>query len=98
MPYKTIVLAMLEERPRLRAALKRYRQLLPTLELYAEELKISHETWKTRLRQAKETSGPAQIASEALELAIAELAERLPAELDEAMLGDSTAPPPSSDG
>jgi hypothetical protein len=41
MPYKTIVLAMLDDRPCLRAALERYRQLLPSLELYAEEPAIS---------------------------------------------------------
>jgi hypothetical protein len=81
MHYKTIVLELLEGRPRLRERLQKYRQLLPTLEFYAGELKTGHEAWKERL--ASPTSDPAQIASEAMERAVAELESRLPKESNE---------------
>jgi hypothetical protein len=54
------------------------RRLLPTLETCARELKASHETWKETLAQAKPGSDQSQIASEALEMALRELEDRLP--------------------
>jgi hypothetical protein len=60
--------------------LRRSRKLLPTLEFYASELKDSHEDWKDRLLQAKPDSDPSQIASEAMELALKDLEDRLPFE------------------
>jgi hypothetical protein len=94
MLYKTIVLQLLEDHPQLRDRFQKYHQMLPTLEFYAETLKTGHETWTERLLQARPESDPTQIASEAMELAIAGLEARLPAEsraddetlfLDEAM-------------
>ena len=41
------------------------------MDAYATELKASHEAWKEQLSQARPGSDPSQIASEALELAIA---------------------------
>ena len=58
--------------------LRKDRKLLPTLELYARELKTSHEAWKETLVQARPGSDPSQIASEALEMALKELEDRLP--------------------
>ena len=46
MQYKTIVLELLQQRPEMHDQLRRNRMLLPTLELYASELKTSHEAWK----------------------------------------------------
>ena len=46
--------------------------------LYARELKTSHEAWKETLSQARPGSDPSQIASEALEMALKELEDRLP--------------------
>jgi hypothetical protein len=80
MHYKTMVLEMLEDRPRLKERLQRERQLLLTMERYAEELKLGHEAWKTRLSHAQPYSSPLQIASGALELALHDLAARLPSE------------------
>ncbi len=80
MHYKTIVLNLLEDRPRLMRRLKRDRQLLATLETYALELKTSHETWRQELFKTKPGSAPEQLASEALELALADLQDRLPSE------------------
>ena len=80
MHYKTIILEMLEQRPKMREELRQSRKLLPTLEFYASELKDSHEDWKDRLLQAKPDSDPSQIASEAMELALKDLEDRLPSE------------------
>jgi hypothetical protein len=80
MHYKTIILEMLEQRPRMREELRQSRKLLPTLEFYASELKESHEDWKDRLLQAKPDSDPSQITSEAMELALKDLEDRLPSE------------------
>ena len=80
MQYKTIILELLEQRPQIRQELRRSRKLLPTLEFYASELKESHEDWKDRLLQAKPDSDPSQIASEAMELALKDMEDRLPSE------------------
>ena len=80
MHYKTIVLEMLEQRPRMREELRQSRKLLPTLEFYASELKHSHDDWKDRLLEAKPDSDPSQIASQAMELALKDLQDHLPSE------------------
>ncbi len=77
MQYKTITLALLQQRPQLHQQLREERKLLPTLEQYAQELKTSHETWTDYLWRTKPAS-PRQIASEALEMAVRELEDRLP--------------------
>jgi hypothetical protein len=94
MHYKTIVLELLKQRPRMQERLRKSRKLLPTMEQHARELKTSHEAWKELLTQMRPGSDPSQIASEALEMALKELEDRLPAEshghenqvLDAAML------------
>jgi hypothetical protein len=78
MQYKTIILELLQQRPEMHEQLRKERKLLPALELYAKELKTSHEAWKEVLTQAKPESDPSQIASEALEMALKDLEERLP--------------------
>jgi hypothetical protein len=78
MLYKTIVLELLQERPELYEELRSSKRLLPALDAYSASLKASHDAWKGRLGMAKPGSDPAQIASEALELAIEELQDRLP--------------------
>jgi hypothetical protein len=80
MHYKTIIMELLEQRPRIREELRQSRKLLPTLEFYASELKDSHEDWKDRLLRAKADSDPSQIASEAMELALKDLEDHLPSE------------------
>jgi hypothetical protein len=87
MQYKTIVLELLEDRPQFKQRLQRERRLLLTLEMYAEELKARHEAWKTRLSHSKAEASPLQIVSEALELALDELIQRLP---DESNVDDET--------
>ena len=78
MQYKTIGLEMLKDRKELHEQLRLTRRLLPTMERCARELKASHEHWKATLAAQQPVSDPAQIASEALELALKELEDRLP--------------------
>ena len=78
MQYKTMVLALLQQRPEIHDPLRKNRTLLATMERLASELKDSHEAWKDSLSQARPGSDPSQIASEALELALKDLEDRLP--------------------
>lgn len=78
MLYKTIILELLQQRPEMHEQLRKERNLLPTMEIYAKELKESHEAWKEVLSQAKPGSDQSQTASEALEMALKELEDRLP--------------------
>ena len=77
MQYKTIILELLQQRPEMHDQLRKNRKLLPTLEIYAHELKTSHQTWAEVLSQAKPGSDPSQIASEAQEMALKEMEEHL---------------------
>lgn len=79
MQYKTIVLSLLEQRPALYTRLRRQRRLLEALELYSADLKTRHEGWKTRLGRDAPESDDAQLSAEALEIALKELQEHLPA-------------------
>jgi hypothetical protein len=67
MQYKTITLALLEAHP----------ALLLTTDRLAIDLKTSHHSWMDRLRIGNRPGTPEQIASEALELAIEEIRNRL---------------------
>jgi hypothetical protein len=80
MQYKTIVLEMLKERTELYERLRQERKLLTTMERSARELKASHEAWKEQLRQERPGSEASQISSEAFEMALHELEDRLPPE------------------
>ena len=87
MQYKTIVLELLMQRPQMHDQLRQERKLLTTLEVYAKELKQSHEAWKEQLALAKPGSEASQISSEAFEMALKELEDRLPpaSQTDEAL-------------
>jgi hypothetical protein len=78
MQYKTIVHELLQQRTELHEQLRLTRRLKPTLETCARQLKASHQIWKERLSQTRPGSDPSQIASEALEMALKELEDRLP--------------------
>lgn len=80
MHYKTIICELLQQRPEMHEQLRKERKLLTVLENYAQELKASHEGWKNLLTQMRPGSDPSQISSEALEIAVKELEDRLPAE------------------
>jgi hypothetical protein len=93
MRYKTMVLELLQQCPVTYDRLRIHRTLLPTLEDMARELKDRHETWKEFLAQAKPGRDASQIASEALEIALKELTDRLPSEFP-----PDESEPPSLDG
>src|SRR5438105_6985955 len=78
MQYKTIILEHLQQRPQMHEQLRKERKLLTTLEFYAKELKTSHQAWEETLGQQRPGSDQSQIRSEALELALKELEDRLP--------------------
>ena len=80
MHYKTIIFELLQQRTEMYEQLRKKRELLPTVELYAQELKTSHEAWKERLLALMPSSDQSQIATEAMEMALLELEIRLPHE------------------
>jgi hypothetical protein len=77
MQYKTIALELIQEQPALYEQLRSSKRLLPAMDAYALELKNSHEAWKDQLGQTNPASDPRQVASEALELAMEDLRDRL---------------------
>ena len=79
MLYKTIALGLLEENPKLHQELCARGTLLQTMEHYAGELKTRHDYWKNALHQSQPGSDPLQISSKALELALQDLRDALPA-------------------
>ncbi len=81
MLYKTMVLEILKDRPHYYEQLRQQRMVLKTMEMYALELKESHEAWKEQLAQANPDSSEMLIASQALEIALKELENRLPSAL-----------------
>jgi hypothetical protein len=80
MQYKTIVMEMLQNRPELHEQLRRERKLLTTIEAYAKELKTVHAAFQEQLQQARPGSNPSLTSSEAFEMALKELEDRLPSE------------------
>ena len=78
MNYKTITLGLLQERPELYERLRSSKRLLTAMDVYAGELKVSHEHWKDQLGRSSRECDPRQIASQAMELAIEDLQARLP--------------------
>ena len=80
MQYKTIILQYLRQRPKIHNQLKSDRTLLPTLDLWASELKTNHEAWKKQLSQENPGKDPSQLARQALEIALQEWINSLPPE------------------
>lgn len=78
MRYKTMVLELFQDRPRLHKKLRQEKMLLETMELYASELKALHEGWKLHLSETKPGSDESQIESMTLEYALKELEDSLP--------------------
>ncbi len=61
MLYKTIVLALLQNRPQLHEQLSRQKLLLATMNQLAIDLKQSHEAWTERLSEARPDSARARL-------------------------------------
>jgi len=77
MLYKTIIQGLLEQNPLLHERLRRERAMLTAIDHYSMELKRIHETEMDRLFIARPDSEETQIASEAMEIAVLEMEERL---------------------
>lgn len=77
MQYKTIVMEMLEFRTQIKERLAQEENLLEALDRLALELKTLHEAYKEQIGQSRADSHPVQISSEALEMALQELEDRL---------------------
>jgi hypothetical protein len=80
MQYKTIVLELLQQQTELHEQLRLTRRLFPTMEALAKDLRARHETWKQELLAIHPNSEPAQISSEAMEMALSELEKHLHSE------------------
>jgi hypothetical protein len=80
MQYKTIALELLKQRPKLYRQLCLERKAMEAMETCALWLKANHDAWKEQLAQARPTAHPAQIANEAMELALKDLEDSLPHE------------------
>lgn len=80
MQYQPIVQGLLEQQTELHEKLRLARRLLPTIKAYARELKASHEEWTETLSAARPDSNPMQLESEALEIAVKEMEDRLESE------------------
>lgn len=83
MQYKTIVLALIQERPGLYEQLRSSKRLLPAMDAYAIELRDSHLAWQAEILKQRPGCDPSQAASEALEMAIEAFQKRLPCESEE---------------
>jgi hypothetical protein len=80
MHYKTIVLELLQQYPRLHRNLQSRRTLLQALDHYASTLQDRHDHWTHILGQKHPGRAPAQLSSQALELALQDLRDSLPSE------------------
>jgi len=79
MPYKTMVLELLQQLPEVHEQLRQQRMVLAALEFYASELKSLHQAWTQHLTETSPDSNPSQTANQALEFALGELEDYLPA-------------------
>ena len=79
MQYKTIMMELLEQSPALNSQLKKNHQLLATIEAMARELKRNHERIIGELTDRQLDGGSSGISSQAMEIAVAEMQERLAA-------------------
>ncbi|MCC7290429.1 MAG: hypothetical protein IT449_00035 [Phycisphaerales bacterium] len=79
MQYKTIILELLQQRPRLHDQLRSRRELLAVTESYARMLKTRHEAWMGKLAESKPLMHPANRSSAAMEIALVEVVSRLQA-------------------
>ncbi|HMP01727.1 MAG TPA: hypothetical protein PKC45_04415 [Gemmatales bacterium] len=78
MQYKTTMLELLQQRPQMHEQLRQERKLLTAVEMYAKELKESHESLMEQLSKARPGSDPSQVSSAAFEMALKEMEDRLP--------------------
>lgn len=81
--YKTIVLELLQDRPTMHERLRASGTLLESMQQLAVAFRACHLNRMQELAAARPGSDPAQLSSEALELALQELQDSLPPESPE---------------
>lgn len=96
MPYKTIIIELLRQQPWIHGRLRRKRKVLAVVNHYAGELKTRHEHWKAALPMSRPDMDSIQLASAAMEIALAEVKPRLryaslPGEKNPSSLGAARA-------
>ena len=79
MQYKTIILELLQQRPRLHDQLRSRRELLAVVDSYAQMLKTRHEAWNEKLSEPKPQMDPDSRSSSAMEIALVDVVNRLQA-------------------
>lgn len=79
--YKTIVLELLRDRPALHEQLRVSGTLQASMEQLAVAFRACHLEHLKELAESRQASDPAQLSSEAMELAVKELQDSLPGEL-----------------
>jgi hypothetical protein len=79
MNYKTIILSLLRQNRREYQRLVQAKQLAPTLDLLAQELRERHRDYLTVLAEKDPTTPEVTHSQPAFELALAEIEERLKA-------------------
>ena len=77
MKYQTIILELIQQNQPMHDQLRKERRLLATVEQAALELKASHQAWQERLAQSQPNEAAAQLSSQAFEMALKEMEERL---------------------
>ena len=82
--YKTIVLELLRDRPALHEQLRASGTLQASMEQLAVAFRACHLERMKELAESRPGSDPAQISSEAMELAVKELQDSLPSESSDA--------------
>lgn len=92
MPYKTIILELLQRSPELREQLREQRMLLAVMETCATALKCRHEALKGIFTGENPVIDPSQITSAAMEIAVQEMENRL-----QSAFPRRGRPPPSLD-
>lgn len=79
MPYKTIILELLQANTKLHETLRCGRMLLPVTESLAIALKARHEVLKEQLATTQTGIESSQASSAAMEIAVTEMENRLQA-------------------
>ncbi|HVX09893.1 MAG TPA: hypothetical protein VHC22_01710 [Pirellulales bacterium] len=80
--YKTIVLELLWDRPALHEQLRASGTLQASMEQLAVAFRACHLDRMKELAESRPGSDPVQLSSEAMELALTELQDILPSELE----------------
>lgn len=77
MQYRTIVMELIMSQWEFHERLRSSNRLLPSIDMYALELRESHLAWKEAMAREQPELAPELISADALELAVQGLKDRL---------------------